>query len=99
MYASRCKKPKEDLLALMKDGAWLTAKQALEWGFVDEITDDPEDSAPEITDVVADALAKEGIPMPPVDVKKAHSLNVSRSSSHQLIPKPLPRPKCRKQHS
>lgn len=74
MYASRCKKPKEDLLALMKDGAWLTAKQALEWGFVDEITDDPEDSAPEITDVVADALAKEGIPMPPVDVKKGSFL-------------------------
>ena len=46
MYASRCKKPKEDLLALMKKGAWLTARQALEWGFVDEITDDPEDAAP-----------------------------------------------------
>lgn len=74
MYASRCKKPKEDLLTLMKEGAWLTAKQALEWGFVDEITDDPEDAAPEITDVVADALAKEGIPMPPVDVKKGSFL-------------------------
>lgn len=70
MYASRCKKPKEDLLALMKEGAWLTARQALEWGFVDEITNDPEDEAPVITDAVADALAKEGIPMPPVDVKK-----------------------------
>lgn len=74
MYASRCKKPKDDLLALMKEGAWLTATQALEWGFVDEITDDPEDAAPEITDVVADALAKEGIPMPPVDVKKGSFL-------------------------
>lgn len=74
MYASRCKKPKEDLLALMKEGAWLTAKQALEWGFVDEITDDPEDAAPEITDVVADALAKEGIPLPPVTVKKGSFL-------------------------
>lgn len=70
MYASRCKKPKEDLLALMKEGAWLTAKQALDWGFVDEITDNPEDTAPVIDDVVADALAKEGIPMPPVAVKK-----------------------------
>lgn len=74
MYASRCKKPKEDLLALMKEGAWLTAKQALEWGFVDEITDDPEDAAPVITDVVADALAKEGIPIPPVEVKKGSFL-------------------------
>lgn len=74
MYASRCKKSKEDLLALMKEGAWLTARQALEWGFVDEITDDPEDSAPVITDVVADALAKEGIPMPPVEVRKGSFL-------------------------
>lgn len=74
MYASRCKKPKEDLLALMKEGAWLTAKQALEWGFVDEITDEPEDAAPVITDTVADALAKEGIPMPPVSVKKGSFL-------------------------
>lgn len=74
MYASRCKKPKDELLALMKEGAWLTARQALEWGFVDEITDDPEDAAPEITDVVADAFAKEGIPMPPVGVRKGSFL-------------------------
>lgn len=74
MYASRCKKSKEDLLALMKEGAWLTARQALEWGFVDEITDDPEDTAPEITDVVADYLAKEGIPMPPLQAKKGSLL-------------------------
>lgn len=74
MYASRCKKSKDELLALMKEGAWLTAKQALEWGFVDEITDSPEDEAPEVTDVVADALAKQGIPMPPVNVKKGSFL-------------------------
>ena len=39
MYASKCQKSPEDLLALMKKGGWLTAKEALEWGFVDEITD------------------------------------------------------------
>lgn len=75
LYASRCKKPKEDLLALMKEGAWLTAQQALEWGFVDEITNDDEDAAPVVTDQVADALAKEGIPMPPsLEVKKGSYL-------------------------
>lgn len=63
-YASRCKKSKEDLLALMKEGAWLTAKETKEWGFVDEITDDTDDEAPVITDAVADALAKQGIPLP-----------------------------------
>ncbi len=75
LYAARCKKSPDDLLALMKEGAWLTAEQALEWGFVDEITDDSEDAAPVITDVVADFMAKEGIPMPPVsDVKKGSLL-------------------------
>ena len=39
LYATRCKRKPEDLLALMKVGGWLSAKEALDWGFVDEITD------------------------------------------------------------
>lgn len=71
LYASRCKKSKEDLLALMKEGAWLTAQQALEWGFVDEITDSEEDSAPVIDEKVASFMAEKGIPTPPsFEVKK-----------------------------
>lgn len=70
MYASRCKKPKDELLELMKEGAWLTAEQALDWGFVDEITDRAEDIKPELTDSVASILADAGIPMPPIPVKK-----------------------------
>jgi len=74
MYAKRCKKPKDELLALMKEGAWLTARQALEWGFVDEITNDAEDAKPVLTDSVASAIADAGIPMPPIDVKKGSFL-------------------------
>lgn len=74
MYASRCKKPKEDLLALMKEGAWLTAQEALEWGFVDEITNLDEDAAPVMNDTIASALATAGIPMPPVGPKKGSFL-------------------------
>ena len=37
----------------MKKGGWLTAQEALEWGFVDEITDYEEDAAPVITDAIA----------------------------------------------
>lgn len=70
LYASRCKKSKDELLALMKEGAWLTAQQALEWGFVDELTDQPEDAAPVITDTVADALAQQGIPLPELEAKR-----------------------------
>ena len=44
LYAARCKRKPEDLLALMKVGGWLTAKEALDWGFVEEITLDLSDS-------------------------------------------------------
>lgn len=74
MYANRCKKPKDDLLALMKEGAWLTPEQALDWGFVDEITNNVDDSKPVLTDAVASALADAGIPMPPIAVKKGSFL-------------------------
>ena len=33
MYAKKCKKEPTDLLARMQKGGWLTAKEALEWGF------------------------------------------------------------------
>ena len=63
-YADRCKKDSKALLGLMKEGAWLTAAEALEWGFVDEVTDNPEDDKPHITAEVKDFMAAEGIPMP-----------------------------------
>lgn len=65
-YAARCKKDKEALLELMKQGAWLTAREALDWGFVDEVTDLPEDEKPRITEEVKNFMAAEGIPMPAV---------------------------------
>lgn len=64
MYATRCKKEPEDLLALMKEGGWLTAKEALEWGFVDELTDYADESAPVLTDTMACAMSAAGIPIP-----------------------------------
>ncbi len=68
MYAGRCKKNSEDLLALMKVGGWLTAQEAKEWGFVDEITNSKEDAAPVLTDAVASAMADAGIPIPNIAV-------------------------------
>lgn len=64
MYAAKCQKSQGDLLALMKKGGWLTAKEAKEWGFVDEITDYDEDAAPIITDSIAADMAATGIPIP-----------------------------------
>ena len=62
MYAKRCKKSVEEMLALMKEEKWLTAQEALEWGFVDEIIDDEEQ--PKLTASLATAMASAGIPVP-----------------------------------
>jgi len=64
LYAAKCQKSQEELLALMKKGGWLTAQEALEWGFVDEVTEYEEDVAPQITDSIAADMAASGIPIP-----------------------------------
>lgn len=69
MYAGKCKKKKDELLDLMKVGGWLTAKEALDWGFVDGITDDPDDVAPAIDDATVKALVSAGIPIPNIGMK------------------------------
>ena len=64
MYATRCKQDSSELLDLMKVGGWLTAQEALSWGFVDELTDYEDENAPVLTDAVASAMASAGIPIP-----------------------------------
>ena len=75
MYAGKCKKPQEDLLDLMKKGGWLTAAEAKEWGFVDEITHYDEDAAPVITDSIAADMAATGIPVP-AGLEREQSANI-----------------------
>ena len=66
MYAARCRKPQEELLALMKTGGWLTAKEALEWGFVDELTELEGDEKPELTEALVHAMAEAQMPIPSI---------------------------------
>lgn len=68
LYARKCKKPTQDLLDLMKVGGWLSAQEALEWGFVDEITNDDDDTPAKLTEATAAAFACDGIPLPPIPV-------------------------------
>ena len=70
MYAGKCKKKTQCLLDLMKVGGWLSAKDALDWGFVDEITDLDDEPAPVLTDAVASELAAAGIPLPNLPVEE-----------------------------
>lgn len=37
MYADKCKKPINEILDILKAGSWLTAQEALKYGFIDEI--------------------------------------------------------------
>ena len=67
MYAKRCKKPIDDLKALMTENKWLSAQEALEWGFVDEVVDGGEQVR--LTASVATAMASEGMPVPEMNVE------------------------------
>ena len=40
LYAAKCKKKVSDILPILTDGRWLTAQEALEYGFVDEIIEE-----------------------------------------------------------
>jgi ATP-dependent protease ClpP protease subunit/regulator of replication initiation timing len=73
MYATRCKKEPAELLELMKAGGWLTAQEALAWGFVDELTDYEDEDAPVLTDTMANAMASAGIPVPNMPTMKLTS--------------------------
>lgn len=74
MYAKKCKKPIEDLLALMKVGGWLTAKEALDWGFVDDIdSSDSTSVAPQMTASIANELSNNGIPLPNIPIAEDNS--------------------------
>ena len=71
LYARKCNKQPEDILALMKLGGWISPKEAKDWGFVDEITDNPEDVAACMTDALASAMAVEGMPIPNIPIAAA----------------------------
>lgn len=73
LYASRCKKHSaKDILSLMEKGRWLTAQQALDFGFIDEISDQCGDKKKKcsITNVQACALEAQGLPVPPVPIEE-----------------------------
>ena len=71
LYAAKCKKKTcAELLDLMKVGGWLTAQEAKQWGFVDEITDEQDDNAPVLTEATACAMAASGIPLPALPIVK-----------------------------
>lgn len=99
LYANRCKRKPEDLLSLMKVGGWLSAKEALDWGFVDEITDLEDEPAPRLTDALASAMASEGMPIPNIPLAEQDKesafgkfltaiASIFNSKTHTQMPEP-----------
>ena len=64
MYSAKSGKPVKDILDLMKKDTWLTADEAKEWGFVDEVY-----SPPKVVNYVDDLsivamIQANGLPVP-----------------------------------
>ena len=78
MYAKRCKKKSADLLALMKVGGWLSADEALAWGFVDELTEFEDEAAPVLTEALAADFTAHGIPLPKMQAAKPEDITAFR---------------------
>lgn len=72
MYASRCKGHSQDeLLDLLKESKWLTAQEALDWGFIDEILED-DDEEPELTNALAKKFNAAGLPLTGLEIQPDH---------------------------
>lgn len=85
MYARRCKKSQAELLELMKKDTFMTAKEALEWGFIDEITTYEDDEKPEFSEATVSAMAAAGMPIPKCALKKGSPLSRFISSLGSLF--------------
>lgn len=78
MYFERAKpkgKSFQEVLALMKEDKWLSADEALEWGFVDEIykpTPSEKITSAAQTNQIFEMIAAEGLPTPPRQSSKSN---------------------------
>lgn len=87
LYAGRCKRKTCDLLELMKAEKWLTAKEALDWGFVDEIQGAEPVEKPRLTKAQARACRALGHPLPPIamELDKPSWLSAARDLLNELL--------------
>lgn len=62
LYAGKCRKKVSDILDILKEGRWMTAKEAHDTGFVDEITDSIGDTKINFTPELRAKLNAFGMP-------------------------------------
>lgn len=70
-YAQRSTKTPEEIKEAMSNETWFTPEQALEWGFIDKITEYEEDAAPILDTVTAQAFIASGVALPPIALKNS----------------------------
>ncbi|MGE4568029.1 MAG: ATP-dependent Clp protease proteolytic subunit [Bacteroidales bacterium] len=76
IYSARSGKPVKEILDLMKEETWLTAEEALEWGFIDEIRQISGNSDSLLNDLQKVAMiSANGLPMPSVCKPRNSSQN------------------------
>jgi len=79
MYASRCKGHTQDeLLELLKESKWLTAQEALDWGFIDEISEESAADAPQMTTALAKKFNAAGLPLNGLEIQPDNGGNALR---------------------
>lgn len=63
LYSEKTGKSINELLSLLKEERWMTAQEALEWGFVDELTEDVTDGKLALTPELRLKLNAFGLPV------------------------------------
>ena len=75
LYANKCGKQIDDILDTLKAGRWLTAQEALDYGFVDEIIEDAKDNKINLASF-SDKLNVLGLPaLPQIEQKENKEQN------------------------
>lgn len=74
LYADKCGKSINDILDILKREEWLTADEALEYGFIDEIVDAPDLQKQNFTHTLAAKFNRIGLPTGGLEPKQDSSV-------------------------
>lgn len=87
MYAEKCGKNVNEILDVLKKGEWLTAQQALDYGFIDEITENAGDAKINFTPELHQKFNMLGLPVQGIPVHKQDDSETSESMSilHRIL--------------
>lgn len=74
LYADKCGKSINEILDILKREEWLTADEALEYGFIDEIVDAPDLQKQNFTNTLAAKFNRFGLPTEGLEHKQVDSV-------------------------